>query len=270
MRSHLIHLCLFLILLLPLGCRRPPMGTIPPGSWDHVVIVWEENQDAQDVENLPYFRELRERGRYFTHSYGLVRPSQPNYIALFSGTTHGVTTNDDHQLDGANLQSRLAETSRAFVAYAEGLPSVGWRGSTSGRYVRKHNPAASFTNVPDAAIQPFSALPRDFSTLPQISFVIPNLDHDMHDGTPAMADTWLRANLDAYASWAVTHRSLLIVTFDEPHAGKGMRTPIYTVFVGDGIPPGSKSDTPIDHYSLLGCLTESFHLAPLAPVRPTP
>lgn len=65
----------------------------------------------------------------------------------------------------------------------------------------------------------FADFPRDSTTLPSVTFVIPNPNHDMHNGKPAhsipAADAWLRANLDGYYQWAKTHNSLPIVTFDE-------------------------------------------------------
>jgi Phosphoesterase family len=65
----------------------------------------------------------------------------------------------------------------------------------------------------------FAGFPSDYAPLPTVAFVIPNLNHDMHNSKPAQsipaADAWLRANLGGYYQWAKTHHSLLIVTFDE-------------------------------------------------------
>ena len=51
-----------------------------------------------------------------------------------------------------------------------------------------------------------------------VAFVIPTQANDMHDGTSpdniTQADTWLQSNLGVYATWATTHNSLLIVTWD--------------------------------------------------------
>jgi acid phosphatase len=86
-------------------------------------------------------------------------------------------------------------------------------------------PWISFANVPNGTTvetssnQRFADFPADFGKLPTVTFVIPNLDHDMHNGEPAQSipagDAWLRENLDSYYQWAKTHNSLLIVTFDE-------------------------------------------------------
>jgi acid phosphatase len=243
---------------------------ISPGSWDHVVVVWEENHDASEVRDLPYIGQLRAVGLTYTRCYGVARPSQPNYIAAFAGSTMGVADNLVHDLSGPNLYSRFFEAGYSMVSYADGLPSVGFRGASSGQYVRKHNPAASFAAVPDAAIKPFTDFPTDalgFAALPELSFVIPDLDHDMHDGTPAAADSWLQANLGAYATWARSNRSLLILTFDEPNTSWGLDLshPILTVFVGEGLAAGSEDSRPIDLYRISDYLLESFGLTRLTP-----
>lgn len=63
---------------------------------DHIVIVVEENKSfAQIIGNpdAPYINALAMRGALFTQSYGITHPSQPNYLALFSGSTHGISSN---------------------------------------------------------------------------------------------------------------------------------------------------------------------------------
>jgi len=268
----LVAVALFALLLGQAACTA---GTeaIDPGSWDHIVVVWEENKDATEVRDLPFIAELRSMGLTFSRCYGVARPSQPNYIAVFAGSTLGVSDNNDHDLSGPTLHSRYADAGLSMVSYAEDLPSAGFRGTASTlptTYVRKHNPAASFPEVPDAAIQPFSAFPTDaagFAALPELSFVIPNLDNDMHDGSMAQADEWLRNKLGAYADWARSNGSLLILTFDEPNtaSGSNLSAPILTVFVGDGLAAGAVDGRPIDLYRLSDYLLDCFGLARLTP-----
>ena len=50
-----------------------------------------------------------------------------------------------------------------------------------------------------AANQPLSAMPSDYANLPTVSFLIPNLCHDMHDCSIAEGDRWLAQNIDHYA-----------------------------------------------------------------------
>jgi len=268
-----MHILGLLAISLDLAACAPGTDAIDPGSWAHIVVVWEENKDAAEVRDLPYISGLRAAGLTFSRCYGVARPSQPNYIAVFAGSTLGVSDNNDHDLFGATLYSRYADAGLSMVSYAEDLPSVGFRGTASTlptKYVRKHNPAASFPEVPDAAIQPFSAFPTDaagFAALPELSFVIPNLDNDMHDGSLAQADEWLRNKLGAYADWARSNGSLLVLTFDEPNtaSGSNLSAPILTLFVGDGLDAGAVDSRPIDLYRLSDYLLDCFGLARLTP-----
>src|SRR6267142_2557362 len=82
----------------------------------------------------------------------------------------------------ANLGNLLIGASKTFTGFSEDLPSAGSTVCTSGAYARNHNPWVDFSNVPSASNQPFTSFPTNFTTLPTISFVIPNLNDDMHDG----------------------------------------------------------------------------------------
>ena len=114
--------------------------------------------------------------------------------------------------------------------------------ANGGLYARKHNPWADFTDVPPSANRPFSDFPKrnDFASLPTVSFVVPNQQHDMHSGSIADADQWLKDNLAGYAQWAQSHNSLLIVTWDE---GSGDNH-IATIFSGQ---PSAAFATPCLH-----------------------
>jgi len=221
--------------------------------YDHVVVAILENQDPGDIigsSAAPYINDLAAQGAYFSQSFALVHPSQPNYIALFSGSTQGV--DDDscpHDFgDTENLAHQLLGAGFSFAGYSEDLPSVGYTGCASGGYVRKHNPWVDFGNVPAAGNQPWTAFPSDYSQLPTFSFVIPNLCNDMHDCPIATGDAWLHDHLDAYVQWAKTHNSLFVLTWDEDRFTSVNR--IVTIFAGAGVAPGTYA-TRIDHYSVL-------------------
>ena len=164
-----------------------------------------------------------------------------------------------HRLTGANLASGLRAAGRTFAGYSEGLPSVGSQACSAGAYARKHNPWVDFDDVPASANQPFTAFPPDYSTLPDVSFVIPDLDHDMHDGSIHEADQWLQTNLGGYATWAATHRSWLVITFDEDDHREDNRIP--TIFSGDGITPGAYAER-IDHYRVLRTIEDAYGVTP--------
>src|SRR5439155_953745 len=90
-----------------------------------------------------------------------------------------------------------------------------------------------------------AAWPTDYSQLPTVSLVVPDQLHDMHNGTIAQADTWLKSNLDAYVQWTYAHNSLFILTWDEDDSAHSNR--IVTLFIGPMVAPGQYSET-INHY----------------------
>lgn len=208
----------------------------------------------------PYFSSLARQGTSFTRFYGIMHPSQPNYIALFSGSTHGLIDDGHYDLSGPNLANSLIYAGFTFCGYSQGLPGVGSRVDSSGAYRRKHNPWASFANVPDKVNRPYTDFPPDYALLPDVSFVVPDQNFDMHDGSIAAADNWLETNLDGYVQWAKTHNSLFVVTFDECSDRKPVgSTPIAAIMVGAGI-KSAEDSTPLNLYSLLRMIMELYKL----------
>jgi hypothetical protein len=234
----------------------------PRGRWDHVVIVVEENHGYGEIIGNPdarYINRLARRGALFTRSRALTHPSQPNYLALFSGSMHHIENNTcPITLHADNLGHQLRAAGYRFAGYAEGLPYAGDPVCDHYAYRRRHVPWASFADLPGSVNRPLRRMPTKFRRMPTVSFVIPDLDHDMHDGTVAQADRWLRAHVAGYANWARRHRSLLIVTWDE---GSGDNR-IPTIAVGAGVRRG-RAHQRVTHYNLLRTLEDAYHLRPL-------
>ncbi|OLB78934.1 MAG: acid phosphatase [Actinobacteria bacterium 13_2_20CM_2_71_6] len=237
--------------------RAAPESALPRP--DHVVILVDENHAPNQVlGRTGFLTALSRGGAVFTGSVGVAHPSQPNYLALFSGTTQGLASNScPHTFSGANLGSQLRATGRGFVGYAQGMPVDGYTGCQFGPYRRKHNPWVNFSNLPANVNLRFSRFPADFTALPTVAIVVPDQDNDMHDGSVAAGDAWAAANLGGYARWAMTHNSLLIVTFDESNDAHGNQVP--TVFYGQPVRPGSYPGR-IDHYSVLRTLEDMYGL----------
>jgi hypothetical protein len=229
--------------------------------FDHIVLVMFENHAASQItpSSAPYFTSLAAQGASFTQSYAVTHPSQPNYLALFSGSTQGVTSDTcPKNFSGTNLGAQLIGAGLSFKGYSESMPSNGYTGCSSGQYVRKHNSWVDFSNVPAASNLTYANFPTDFTQLPTVAFVSPNLCNDMHDCSVATGDTWLRNHFDPYAQWARTHNSLLIVTFDEDDSGSANH--IYTSFTGAHLTAGSFSER-ITHYTVLRTIEASYGLA---------
>jgi phosphatidylinositol-3-phosphatase len=229
---------------------------------DHVVVVIMENHSYNEIiggSSAPYIKSLSQSGANFTQSFAVTHPSEPNYLALFSGSTQGLTDDScPHTYSGANLGQELIAAGRTFVGYSESMPSDGYTGCTKGRYARKHNPWVNFTNVPASSNLVFeNHWPTDYGTLPSVSFVVPNLCDDMHDCSISTGDTWVNNHLDGYVQWAKTHNSLLVLTFDEDDSSQSNQIP--TVFVGQHVRASNFSEH-IDHYTVLRTLEDAFGL----------
>ena len=254
------------------GASVPPPTTTPPPRPDHVVIVVEENKSYSQIignASAPYLNSLAAQGALFTGSYALVHPSQPNYLALFSGSTQGVTDSTcpapGSPYTTPNLGAALLAKGFTFGGYSEDLPAVGSTVCSNLQYWRKHNPwvnwqGAGTNQLPPSVNLRYVDFPSTYADLPTVSFVIPNQDHDMHDGaTPiATGDAWLQTHLDPYVQWAKTHNSLFILTFDEDDGSEGNR--VATIFVGPMVKPGQYSQV-IDHYDLLRTVEDMYGLS---------
>jgi acid phosphatase len=100
-------------------------------------------------------------------------------------------------------------------------------------------------------------LSNGFYKTATVSFVIPNLKDDMHNGSIQQGDSWLQTNLLAYANWAINNNSLLIVTFDEDNGTKANQ--IATIFVGPMVKPGQYNEK-INHYNVLRTIEDMYGL----------
>ncbi len=229
--------------------------------FDHIVLVMFENKATSQItsSSAPYFTSLAAQGAKFSQAYAITHPSQPNYIALLSGSTQGVTSDDcPKTFSGENLAHQVSAAGLTFRGYAESMPSAGYTGCSSGTYMRKHNSWADFSNVPASVNLTYASFPSSFAALPTVSFVTPNMCDDMHDCSIATGNSWLQSHLDAYAQWAKTSNSLLIVTFDEDNSLS--LNHIYTAFVGAHVTPGTYSEK-ITHYTVLRTIESAYGLA---------
>ena len=251
-------------------------------AFDHIVLVIEENHAYSDIigsSAAPNINGLAASGANIANastdpqgntsgSHAVRHPSQPNYLELYSGSSQG-TVQDGHPgsttepfsspppFTTPNLGAALRNAGYSFATYSQTLPSVGFDGDSSGEYMRKHNPVTNWMNdtnptanqLPSTVNQPFTTFqdimnsPGGFANLPTVAFVVPDQTYDMHDGTIQQADDWIQTNIiETYLPWAMTHNSLLIVTWDED----GTNTPtnqIPTIFAGANVKPGNYTET---------------------------
>ena len=235
------------ILLAQIAPSVPTNNATPPFA--HIVVVVEENHSFSEIVSnpqAPYINSLASAGVLLTNYHALSHPSEPNYFALYAGSTFGVQDDGNYSEPDPTLATILQGNGESFIGYAEsGSP-------------RQHNPWELFPEGISVE-RDMSAFPtNDFSQLPNVSFVIPNLNDDMHDGTVAQADQWLSINIDAYAQWAVTHQSLLMVVWDEDDGTEGNQVP--AILYGANIVPGAYNDA-YTHYNLLHTLLDASGLS---------
>lgn len=240
---------------------------------DHIVIFILENKAYKtiigDTINAPFINQLAKNGALFTEYYTLTKPSQPNYLMLFSGSNQGITNNNFPTVDPwnrtlpfhtPNMGSCLIANGYSFKGYAQGLPYVGFVGVNSGDYYSKHTVYSYWQGegphtIPESSNQPFSNFPTDFNLLPTVSYVIPDVQNSMHDGTILQGDQWLEANMKAYITWAKTHNSLFILTFDEGNSSDLDK--IATIFSGQQVLTGQYNDS-LNHYNLLRTIEDIY------------
>jgi hypothetical protein len=263
-----------------------PVAFAAPPTWDHVVVVVEENHSQTQIigntgnggstDGAPYINALAEGGVRFNNMFAIMHPSQPNYLELFSGSNQNMVTNDlppgmssNTPFSTPNLGAEVIAAGRTFAGYSEALPSTALDADSTiaGGYRRKHNPWVNWTGngphrIPVATNKSFSAFPSDFTQLPHLSYVVPTQFHDMHDDDPSdgltpvrAGDNWLRDNIQSYANWAATHNSLLIVTWDEDGGNEGNRIP--TVLYGANIKNGTQDNSTWTLHNLLRTLEDS-------------
>lgn len=252
---------LVVALLSPLAASAAP--------FQKVMVIVFENASFEDAANQPFFKELAARGLLLTNYHAITHPSQPNYVAMVAGTTEGVPGDDHADLDFRHIGDLLEERGKSWKVYAEGYPGGCFRHMETGRYVRRHVPFISFKDVQAdprrcAKVVDAAAFDADVAAgaLPDYSFYVPDLDHDGHETSVEFADRWFEGKFRPLLGNPPFSRGLLlIVTFDEGSFLGDNR--IYTAAVGDGIQPGTVSDAPFTHYSLLRSIEDNFGLGTL-------
>lgn len=232
----------------------------------HVTVIVMENFDYEEVignAQAPYLNQLASANALFTNSSGVAHPSEPNYLALFSGSTQGVTSDAcPLTFTANNLAAELLAAGYTFDGYSEE-----WPGSanpcyaapstvTSGYlYWRKHVPWADFTGV---ALGAYSHPYTSGTALSgSVNFIIPDICNDMHDCGVAAGDRWLSQHVPDIEAWDNAHRGLLVVTFDEGEYSATNH--IATIMAGPMVNPGTYAQA-VNHYSVLRLIEDNFAL----------
>ena len=258
------------LLLLVLVCAVPASGApTAVSTFDRVVVVVFENKERGHVigsRSAPTFNRYAKQYANLTAYYAVTHPSLPNYIALVSGSTGGITTNcTGCSIDKPNLADSLEAAGLSWRTYAEGLPNAGFTGPVFRRYAKKHNPFLYFRDVLARParlrrIVPLSHFARDLAAggLPDFSLVVPDLCHDMHDCPVATGDAWLRRFLRPLLGSSALRDGVVFVVFDEDDGARANR--VAALALGPLVRPGSRSGRRLDHYALLRTVEDGLGL----------
>ncbi|HXN77967.1 MAG TPA: alkaline phosphatase family protein [Candidatus Dormibacteraeota bacterium] len=196
----------------------------------HVMIVLMENTSYEQIvgnSQMPFVNaQVVANGSVSTTD--LSHPSEPNYLGLTSGSIYdnpSDLTPQDETYAGPQLTDELAAAGVSWKAYMQDMPSACDLTDQFGpaNYDVNHNPFMYFNTVRSSAAQcnrvvPYPQLTTDLNggTAPSFIWVTPNTIDDMHDGTPAQGDSFLKGLVtQVQASTWWTAGSRIIITWDE-------------------------------------------------------
>ncbi len=248
-----------------------PADSIP--TFSHVYLIVLENHGLDAVVGsgqAPYLQSLAGRYGLATNLLAVAHPSQPNYLALFSGNTQGVRDDEPHDITAPNLADRIEAVGRSWHVFAENVPSGCYTGARAsggidgvGTYARKHEPAISFTDI--SADPARCARITDFASFDPLAadfeLIVPNLCHDMHDCSVSAGDAWLRTFVPRILdSPGWQHDGVLFITFDESDEQGAADQHIATFVVSPLARTGFTSHQSHTLYSILRSIDMSWGL----------
>ncbi|HEX7431662.1 MAG TPA: alkaline phosphatase family protein [Candidatus Limnocylindrales bacterium] len=251
----------------------PPSGSLP--NFSHVYVIIFENKEYSSIvgsSSAPYINSLIAQYGLSTSFYAERHPSEPNYIALTSGGTQGITDDGVYNLGVNNLFDQVEASGRTWHAYMQGYPgncstassssAVTDGAGKSGAYVRKHDPAISYTSISGnptrcASITSFANFDPAAANF---EFITPNMINDMHDGTVADGDNFLKAFLPKITSSSAFTNSVVYVTFDEGITNVNGGGHIATIAITPNMTAGYKASTTYTHYSMLRTIEQAWGL----------
>jgi phosphatidylinositol-3-phosphatase len=271
-----------------------PCGGAPaPARYAHVIWILFENQGYEQVVGnpaLPYTNMLANQCGLATNYFGVGDPSLPNYIAMTSGGTWGVTGDSSAPLDVPSVFAQVRGHGMQWRTYAESMPSNCYADdypADNPVYTAHHEPALYYAgirndcarwDVPLGTTRAGSlAAALAANRLPAFAIIGPNDDggttkpgcsRPCGDVDPPLSDTflrtWMRAILASRAYKA--GNTAVFITWDEDASFSNSLCPslncdhIATIVVGASVRPGTRSALPFSHYSLLRTTEELLGL----------
>jgi len=267
-----------------LPASHPCGAMAKPPAYTHVIWVLMENHSYNTIigsSQAPYINSLASACGLATNYHNISHPSLPNYVGMTSGLGFATLQSFKSDCNPSHGCSTAAASifgqGETWRAYEETMPSNCYP-VDSGEYAVRHNPPPYFSTLAGCSQfdVPYSQLASDLAagTLPAFSFITPNVIDDMHDGTIADGDNWLKANLPAiFNSQQYRDGSTAVfVTWDEGEGGTAQKGAtnttdvgchVATIVISPSTRPGTRSGTLFNHYSLLGTAEQLLGLPKL-------
>lgn len=264
----------------------PPPRTTTTGP-EHIVVMVFENREADSImspySSAPYFRSLARSSVTLNRLYAISHPSLPNYLALTSGSTHGITSDcTTCFVEGRNIVDQLEHAGISWKAYMESIPAPCATAPYAGTYAMKHDPFMYYNDIRNDAtrcsnVVPLRQLTSDLhaGSLPTFAWITPNLCHDMHDCPTATGDrflrTWTPRIVDALGS-----NGIFVVLFDEGYTGTGCchgqaaGGHIAGIITGPGAGTAVIIRTSVNQYSVLRLIQDAWGLGTLGETARAP
>lgn len=274
-------------LLVALSACAPGGDLSATVAWrpSHVVVLVLENQGPDTVtgSQAPYLHSLATRFGLATNFTVNARASQPNYWWIFAGSDQGFDDNDLHDLGGSTIADQLDAAGQTWQVAAENYPGGCFAGATAsggpdgpGEYVRWHNPAISFTSISHdpARCARITDLTHFDPAAADLSFVIPNECHNMHDCSISDGDAWVRGFVEPLLASDAMRDGVLFITWDEGAHGSDQ---VATIVVTPDDAQPRRSSVAYGHDDLhrtlqellgLGCEGSSCASAPMVDLLP--
>jgi hypothetical protein len=246
------------------GTPSPTPTETPVPTTPHVFVIVMENASLATTLRAPSIERLAATYRLATNYHAVSSPSLPNYLALTSGSTWGITDDGYHVLPAGGLGAQLTTAGVSWRAYMEGLTPAGCLRSPY-PYALKHNPFAYYGGSCPENVVPLDALDADLAgDTPSVVWITPGLCHDGHDCALEEAGVWLEGLVGRIvASPAWRDHGTLFVVWDE---GDG-RSNIVPLIVASPDLESRRVDAPYDHFSLLAAIEDVFGLPRLGAAR---
>jgi len=267
----------------------------------HFFIIMMENTSYSSLignPNAPWINKAASKYGFAKNYYGVSHPSQPNYIAATSGSTNGVTDDNDVTINVRNVVDQLQAHGKSWKAYMQSLSLCNGNklahACGNQLYERKHNPFVSYKDVQNnparmANVVDFSQLTSDINggAPPEYVWISPDQCHDMHGRAADATDPCAFANVqdliaagDAFlrdtvskimhsAAWAHGN-STIVVTWDESDfpfndvSGCCDAVPggghVVTLVISQSAPGAQTSNVAYNHYSLLSTVEHGWGL----------